>query len=104
MDSPGSEGFHAQLDCKLTDGDKKSNTANSCIVSIVSCSKAKEKIRNYEKYSQTGVTVKIHTNYDGIESTTIMLSSNTASSSWRFPVIAVKQASENTSAALRMNK
>ena len=22
MDSPGFEGFHAQLDCKLTDGDK----------------------------------------------------------------------------------
>ena len=22
MDSPGSESFHVQLDCKLTDGDK----------------------------------------------------------------------------------
>ena len=32
MDSPSFEGFHARLDCNLTNGKKKSNTANTRIV------------------------------------------------------------------------
>ena len=32
MDSPSFEGFHAQLDYKLTNGNKNSNTANTRIV------------------------------------------------------------------------
>ena len=44
-----------------------------------------EQNRDDENYSQTGITVKIHTNHDGV-----MLRSNAASSSWRSPVIALK--------------
>ena len=47
---------------------------------------------------------KLHTNYDGVRATAIMLRSIAASSSWWSQVIAVKQASEITSAALRVNK
>ena len=49
-----------------------------------------EQNRNDEKYSQTGITVKIHTHHDGVRTTAIMLRSNADSSSWRSPVIAVK--------------
>ena len=57
-----------------------------------------EQNRDDEKYIQSGITVKIHTNHDGV-----MLRSNAASSSWRSPVIALKYALEITSAALREN-
>ena len=57
-----------------------------------------------EKYSQTGITVKMHTNHDGVRATAIMLRSIAASSSSRSPVIALKKASEITSTALRVNK
>ena len=77
MDSPSFEGFHSQLDCKLTNGKKKSNTANTGIVYKVRIQKQN---RNDRKYSQTGITVKIHTNHDGIRTTAIMLRSNLASS------------------------
>ena len=63
-----------------------------------------EQNRNYEKYNQTGITVKIHTNHDGVRANMIMLKSIAARSSWRSPVITVKQASETTSAALRVKK
>ena len=63
-----------------------------------------EQNRNDEKYNQTGITVKIHTNHDGVRATAIMLRSIAASSSWRFPVIAVTQASQTTSATLRVKK
>ena len=56
-----------------------------------------------KKYSQSGMTVKIHTNHDSVRATVIMLRSNAASSSRRSPVMVVKQASEMTSAALRVN-
>ena len=72
------------------------------IVCIVSCSKTKEKRPNYDKYSQTGITVKINTNHDGVKATAIMLRS-IAPGSLRSPVIAVKQALEITSAAHRVN-
>ena len=52
----------------------------------------KEQNRDDEKYSQTGITVKIHTNHDGVRANIIMLKSIAARSSWRSPVIAVKQA------------
>ena len=45
-----------------------------------------------KKYNQTGITVKIHTNHDGVWANMIMLKSIAARSSWRSPVIAVKQA------------
>ena len=64
MDSPSFEGFHSQLGCKLTNGKKKSNTANTGIVYKVRIQKQN---RNDRKYSQTGITVKIHTNHDGFE-------------------------------------
>ena len=50
------------------------------------------------------MTVKIHTNHDGVRATAIMLRSIAASSSWRSLVIAVKQAKGTTSAALRVEK
>ena len=51
-----------------------------------------EKNRNDKKCSQTGITVKIHTNYDDVRPTTIMLRSIAASTS----------SSEITSAALQV--
>ena len=57
--------------------------------------KCRTKQEWYEKYSQTGITVKMHTNHDGVRA---------ASSSSRSPVIALKKASEITSTALRVNK
>ena len=48
------------------------------IVCIASCSKTKEKRPNYDKYSQTGITVKINTDHDGLRATAIMLRSITA--------------------------
>ena len=63
-----------------------------------------EQNRNDEIYNQTGVTVKIHTNYDGVRATAIMLRSITASSPWWCPVIVVKQASDTASAVLRVKK
>ena len=56
------------------------------------------------KNNQTGITVKIHTNHDGVRATTIMLRSIPASLSWRSSVIAVKEASETASAALWVKK
>ena len=53
MDSPSFEGFRAQLDCKLTYSNKKSNTANTRIVYKVS-----NKTEIMKKCSQTGITVK----------------------------------------------
>ena len=61
-----------------------------------------EQNRNDEKYNQTGIIVKIHTNHDGVWANMIMLKFIAARSSWRSPVITVKQASETTSAALRV--
>ena len=63
-----------------------------------------EQKRNDEKCNQTGITVKIHTNHDGVWANMIMLKSIATRSSWRSPVITVKQASETTSAALRVKK
>ena len=53
--------------------------SNTRIVCIVSCSKTKEKRPNYDKYSRTGITVKINTNHDGVKATAIMLRSIEAS-------------------------
>ena len=49
-----------------------------------------EQNKNYEKYNQTGIAVKIHTNHDGVRATAIMLRSIAASSLWRSSVIAMK--------------
>ena len=57
------EGFHTQLDCKLTYGNK--NQAQLALAFRVQ--NKTEHNRNDEKYSQTGKTVKIHTNHDGID-------------------------------------
>ena len=61
-----------------------------------------EQNRNDEKYNQTGIIVKIHTNHDGVWANMIMLKSIAVRLSWRSPVITVKQASKATSAALRV--
>ena len=50
------------------------------------------------------MTVKIHTNHDGVRATAIMLRSIAASSSWRSLVIAVEQASGTKSTTLRGKK
>ena len=63
-----------------------------------------EQNRNDEKYNQTGIIVKIHTNHDGVWANMTMLKFVAARSSWRSPVITVKQPSETTSAALRVKK
>ena len=81
MDIPSFEGFHTELDCKLTCGNKN----HSCSIYRFVFKNKTEQNRNDEKYSQTGITVKTHTKHDGV-----MLRSNAASSSWRYPVIAVK--------------
>ena len=52
--------------------------------------------------AKTGITVKIRANHDGVRATVIMRRSIAASSSWRYPVIAVRKASEITSAAPRL--
>ena len=46
-----------------------------------------EQNRNDEIYNQTGITVKIHSNHDGVWANMIMLKSIAARSSWRSPVI-----------------
>ena len=43
-----------------------------------------EQNRNDEKSSQTGITVEIHTNHDGVRATAILLRSYAASSSLRY--------------------
>ena len=49
MYSPSFEGFHAQLDCKLTYGEKKSNTANTRKVYKLPCSKTKQNLKGMMK-------------------------------------------------------
>ena len=58
MDSPSFEGFHAQLDCKLTYGNQ--NQIQLKLVQHIKfrVQKQNKKNRNDEKYSQTGITVK----------------------------------------------
>ena len=46
-----------------------------------------EQNRNDGKYNQTGITVKIHTNHNGVKANMIMLKSIAACSSWRSLVI-----------------
>ena len=67
------ESFHAQLDRKLTYGNK--NQTQLTLVKYIKCrvKKKTEQNRNGEKYSQTGITFKIHTNHDGVRATAIML-------------------------------
>ena len=79
MDSPSFEGFHAQLDYKLTNGNK--NQTQLTLVQYIKFEfkNKTEQNRNDKKYSQSGITVKIHTNHDGVRATAIMLRSNLAS-------------------------
>ena len=63
-----------------------------------------EQSRNGEKYKQTGITVKIHTNHADVRATAITLRSIAVCSSWRSSVIAVKQAAGTTTAALQVKK
>ena len=93
MDSPSFKGFHAQLDCQLTYGNKNQTQLILVLyISFVFKNKT-EQNRNDDKYNQTGLTVEIHTNHDGVRATAIMLRSIAGSLSWRSPVIEVKQAS-----------
>ena len=69
MDNLSIEGFHTQLDCKLAYSNKN-QTQQTLVQHNVLCSKTKqsnaEQNKNDEKYSQTGIIVKIHTNHDGV--------------------------------------
>ena len=60
MDSPSFEGFHAQLDCKLTYGNQNNFDYQLKLVQHIKfrVQKQNKKNRNDEKYSQTGITVK----------------------------------------------
>ena len=72
MDSPSFKGFHAQLDCKLT-----YDNENQTHPTLVYCIKfrVQKQNRNDEKYNQIGITVRIHTNHDGVRATAIMVRS-----------------------------
>ena len=52
--------------------------------------KKTEQRRNDKRYNRTGITVKIHTNHDGVRANMIMLKSIAGRSSWRSPVFEVK--------------
>ena len=60
-DSPSYSGFHAQLDCNFTYGNK--NRTQLTLVQYIKF-RAYKQNRNDEKYSQIGITVKIHTHDD----------------------------------------
>ena len=83
MDSPSFEGFHAQLDCKLTYGNQNNFDYQLKLVQHIKfrVQKQNKKNRNDEKYSRTGITVKIHSNHVGVRATAIMLGSVAAGSS-----------------------
>ena len=76
--------FTLRLDCKLMKGNKNQISQHSG--------------------TGTSIAVKINTNHNSIKATVIMLGSTAVSSSWRSPVIAIKQASEVTPVALRKIK
>ena len=61
-----------------------------------------EQNRNDEKYNQTDITVKIHTNHGGVWANMIMLKSIATRSSRLSLVITIKLASETTSATFRV--
>ena len=80
MDSPSFEGFHAQLDCKLTNGNKNQTQLTLVWYWKFEFKNKTEQNRNDKKYSQRGITVMIRTSHDGFRATAIMLRSNVASS------------------------
>ena len=69
MDSPSFEGFHAQLDCKLTNGNKNQTQLTLVWYIKFEFKNKTEQNRNDKKYSQSGITVIIHTNHDGVRAT-----------------------------------
>ena len=76
IDIPSFEGFHTQLDFKLTYGNKnQKNTVDTRVVHIISCSKTKQNntgmIKNIAKLAYKFI------NCDGVRATAIMLRSNT---------------------------
>ena len=56
-----------------------------------------------EKYSQAGIIVKIHTNHDGVRETQQSRWGSSRLAHYGDMVIAVKQVSEITTVALRVN-
>ena len=87
-DCPSFVGFHVQLVCQLSADSYQAHTQQTLVYSFV-FKTLTEQNRNDENYKQTGITFKnfyksrCQNNCD-------------PSSSWRSPVIAVKQASEIT--------
>ena len=79
MGSPSFKGFHVRK--------QESNTFNTRIVCIVSCSNKKnnrtKQNRKDEKHSQISINIKIHANYDGVRAIAIMLRSLIAISAHR---------------------
>ena len=69
-DSPRFKGFHAQLNCKLTYGNKNQTLLT---LSWYMKFRVQKQNSNYEKYNQTGITVKIHISHDGVRATAFML-------------------------------
>ena len=66
IDIPSFKDFHAQLDCKLTYGNE--NQTQPTLVLYIKFRVQKQnrtKQNDDEKYNQTGIIVKIHTNHDG---------------------------------------
>ena len=67
MDCPSFDGFHAQLGCKLTCGNKKiKDSYHSCSIYSFVFKNKTEKNRNHEKYSQNGIAIKIQNNHNGV--------------------------------------
>ena len=64
MDSPSFKDFNAQLDCKCTYGNK-----NQTQLTLVYKVRVQKQNRKDKKYSQSGITVIIHTNHDGVRAT-----------------------------------
>ena len=63
---PGFKDFHAHLNCKLTHGNKNQTQLTFEKYIKFSVQKQTEQNRNDDKYNQTGIIVKIHTNHDGV--------------------------------------
>ena len=94
MNSPSFEGFHAQLDCKLTNGNKNQTQLTLVLHIKFEFKNKTEQNRNDKKYSQSGITVIIHTNHDGVMPRSNVASSEIASDA--FPMSWVVKATSVT--------
>ena len=82
MDSLSFKGFHTELNCKLMYSNKNQTQLTPVQSLKFHFQKQNSTEQNNEKYNQTGITVKICTNHDGVRANAIMLRSIMSSSSW----------------------